>query len=232
MKNKIGKVGEISWIVGNILCALGNCLTAKSLFGLAPIVAPAFIIQKELTFLTVGVCEYIIQGLLLLLCCLIIGKFKGKFFFTICNIIFYGACFDVWNLYILSWLDVSGSIAGRITVAAIGTLITGFAIALMVRTYIPPSVYEIFVKEIAESKKIDFSKIKLIFDTSMLALSIVLMFIILGRFDLSFIGPLTIISAFLNSVLIRFFGKIIDKFFEFTPAVPRLYKLLNPNGEN
>ncbi len=230
MKNKIGRVGEISWIVGNILCGLGNCLTAKSLFGLASIVAPAFIVQKKLTFLTVGICEYIIQGLLLLLCCLIIGKFKGKFFFTICNIIFYGACFDIWDA-LLSGIDVSDSMAGRIAVAAIGTLITSFAVALMLRTYIPPSSYEIFVKEIAESKKFDMAKMKLIFDSAMLALSIVLMFLLLGKFDFSLIGALTIISAFLNSVLIDFFGRIIDKFFDFTPALPKLYKMLNPSKE-
>lgn len=232
MKKRIGKVGEVSWFIGNILCALGTCLASKSGFGVASIVAPAFVIQIQLGALsdifTVGICEYIIQGLLLLLCCLIIGKFKAKFFFTICNILFYGACFDIWNI-LLAGLNAHTDIVSRILFAIVGTVITGLAVAIMLRTYIPPSSYEIFVKEVAESKGINASKMKLFFDGSMLVIAIVLMLLLFRRFIFSIIGPLTVISAFMNSVLIAFFGKIIDKYFEFTPAIPKLYRILNPN---
>ena len=229
MKKKITKMGEASWVVGNILCAIGNCLVSKSAFGLSAIIAPAFIMHEKIGFLTVGVCEYIIQGVLLTLCCILIGKFKGKFIATICNILFYGACFDIVNSLLSSITPVS--IVSRILVAAIGTLITGFAIALMLRTYIPPSAYEIFVKEVAESKGIDLSKMKLFFDGSMLAISIAMMLLLLGEFRFDMIGALTVIAAFLNSVLIGFFGKIIDRYCDFSPAIPKLYNLLNPNSK-
>lgn len=228
MNKKITKIGEASWVVGNILCAIGNCLVSKSAFGLSAIIAPAFIMHEKIGFLTVGVCEYIIQGLLLALCCILIGKFKVKFIATICNILFYGACFDIVNSLLSSITPVS--IVSRILVAAIGTLITGFAIALMLRTYIPPSAYEIFVKEVAESKGIDLSKMKLFFDGSMLAISIAMMLLLLGEFRFDMIGALTVIAAFLNSVLIGFFGKIIDIYCDFSPAIPKLYNLLNPNS--
>ncbi len=227
---KITKIGEASWVVGNILCAIGNCLVSKSAFGLSSIIAPAFILNRKIGFLSVGVCEYIIQGLLLALCCVLIGKFKGKFIATICNILFYGACFDIVNSLLSPIVPVT--IISRIAVAAIGTLITGFAIALMLRTYIPPSAYEIFVKEVAEAKNIEVSKMKLIFDASMLFITIVLMFALLGGFYIDILGPLTVIAAFLNSVLIKFFGQIIDKYCDFSPAIPKLYNLLNPNPEN
>ncbi len=227
---KITKIGEASWVVGNILCAIGNCLVSKSAFGLSSIIAPAFILNRKIGFLSVGVCEYIIQGLLLALCCVLIGKFKGKFIATICNILFYGACFDIVNSLLSPIVPVT--IISRIVVAAIGTLITGFAIALMLRTYIPPSAYEIFVKEVAEAKNIEVSKMKLIFDASMLFITIVLMFALLGGFYIDILGPLTVIAAFLNSVLIKFFGQIIDKYCDFSPAIPKLYNLLNPNPEN
>lgn len=226
MKKKINKIGEASWIVGNILCAVGNCLVAKSAFGLSAIIAPAFILNRKIGFLTVGVCEYIIQGLLLALCCLIIGKFKGKFIATICNILFYGACFDIVNS-LLGFIQPS-EILGRIICAVIGMLITGFAVALMLRTYIPPSAYEIFVREIADAKGFDVAKMKLIFDASMLLLTAVLMFALLRGFYIDIIGPLTVLAAFLNSVLIGFFGKILDKYCDFSPAIPKLYNLLNP----
>ena len=226
MTKKTIKLGEASWIVGNLLCALGNCLVSKSAFGLSAIIAPAFILNRKIGFLTVGFCEYIIQGILLVLCCIIIGKFKGKFIATICNIIFYGASFDIVNA-LLSFMHPS-NIASRIIVAIIGTLITGFAVAIMLRTYIPPSIYEIFVKEVAEAKGFNVNKMKLIFDASMLALSLTMMFILLGEFRFDLIGILTVISAFLNSILIAFFGKILDKHLDFSPAIPKLYEILNP----
>lgn len=227
---KITKLGEASWVVGNILCAIGNCLVSKSAFGLAPIIAPAFVMNRSIGFLTVGTCEYILQGILLALCCIIIGKFKGKFIATICNILFYGAAFDLVNA-LLSPI-VPTTIVARIVAAAVGSLITCFAIALMLRTYIPPSAYEIFVKEIAEAKGIDLAKMKLIFDGSMLFITVVLMFTLLGGFYIDILGPLTVISAFLNSVLIGLFGKVLDKYCDFSPAAPKLYNLLNPDSKN
>ena len=226
MNIKTLKLGEASWIIGNILCALGNCLVSKSAFGLSAIIAPAFILHEKLDFLTIGFCEYIIQGILLTLCCLIIGKFKPKFIATICNIIFYGAAFDTINA-LLGFLQPT-DIFSRIVLAIIGTVVTAFAVALMLRTYIPPSIYEIFVKEVAEAKGFDIVKTKLVFDASMLGLSFVLMFALLGEFRFDFIGILTVISAFANSILIAFFGKFINKHLNFEPAIPKLYNLLNP----
>lgn len=227
MTKKIRKIGELSWIVGNILCAIGNCLLSKSAFGLSAIIAPAFIMNRHIGFLSVGVCEYIIQGVLLTLCCILIGKFKVKFIATICNILFYGACFDIIN-YLLMPIQAN-TVVARIAVAAIGTVITSFAVALMLRTYIPPAAYEIFVREVAEAKGININKMKLWFDASMLLITAILMFTLLKGFFVDIIGPMTVVSAFLNSVLIGFFGKILDKHCDFSPAFPKLYKILNPN---
>ncbi len=228
MNKKITRVGEASWVVGNIICAVGNCIVAKSDLGLSPIIAPAFILQEKLGFLTVGVCEYIIQGILLALCCLLIGRFKGKFIATICNILFYGAVFDIVD-FLLKFIEPN-ELVGRIICAAVGTLITSFGVALMLRTYIPPAAYEIFVKEVALAKGLDVNKMKLGFDASMLALSILMMFALLGEFRFDMIGPLTVISAFVNSFLIGAFGRLIDKFADFSPALPKLFDLLNPNS--
>ena len=229
MTRKINRFGEAAWIVGNIICAIGNCLVAKSSFGVAAVIAPPFVISRAFSFLTVGISEYIFQGILLTICCLAIGKFKNKFIATICNILFYGACFDIIN-FLLSFIQPA-DIFGRIIVATVGTVFSSFGVAVMLRTYIPPSAYEIFVKEIAEEKGLNMNKFKLIFDASMFAIAIVLMFILIGEFCFDLIGPLTIISAFLNSILIAFFGKLLDKYVDFSPAIPSLYNILNPQGK-
>ena len=46
-------------------------------------------------------------------------------------------------------LPDKANLFGKIICAIIGTFITSFGVALMLRTYIPPASYEIFVKEIA-----------------------------------------------------------------------------------
>ena len=229
MNRKIKKFGELSWIVGNILCAIGNCLVSKSALGLSAIIAPAFILNKKIGFLSVGICEYIIQGILLALCCIIIGKFKVKFIATVCNILFYGATFDIVN-YLFSPIQPA-NLFGKIICAVIGTLITSFGVALMLRTYIPPAAYEIFVKEIADAKGFNINRMKLAFDASMLALSILLMLVLLGEFKFDMIGYITVIATFVNPLLIGLFGRWIDKHVYFTPAIPRLYYLLNPNSK-
>ena len=206
--------------------ALSVTASLPKAFGLSSIIAPAFILNRKIGFLSVGVCEWIIQGLLLTLCCIIIGKFKAKFFATICNIIFYGACFDLVDL-IFAFIQPD-TIPFRILSASVGMIITGLGVALMLRTYIPPAAYEIFVKEIAEAKGFNMARVKLVFDASMLALTVILMFGLLGGFFVDIIGYITVIAAFLNSVLIGFFGKILDKYCDFSPAIPKLYNLLNP----
>lgn len=231
MTKKITKLGEASWVIGNILCALGSRLAINSQLGAASVIAPALALSYKIPGENVyAICEYIIQGLLLALCCIIIGKFKAKFIATICNILFYGGCAFVFEV-LLGFLQPN-SLLEQIALATVGTIITGFAVALMLRTYIPPAAYEIFVKETAEAKGFDMPRVKLIFDASMLVLSIVIMLVLLRDFKYEIVGALTIISAFVNSILIGFFGKILDKYCDFSPAIPRLYNLLNPNSKD
>lgn len=233
MKKRIGKVGELAWIVGNIICAFGNCLISRSGLGVSSIIGPAFVLSDYLKSLndifTVGMCEYMIQGLLLTVCCLLIGRFKPKFIFTVCNILFYGACFDVVDVILAG--VVPNGIWEQIGVAVLGTLIAGFAVSIMLRTYIPPSAYEIFVKEVAIAKRLDMGKMKLIFDASMLIIAVVMMLVLIGEWRWDLIGVYTLINAVINSVVVAFFGKLLDKVFDFTPAVPRLYNWLESNSD-
>ena len=225
MNKKLIKAGEVSWVVGNILCAIGNCLISKSKFGLSSIIAPAFILHEKIEFLTVGMCEYMIQGILLVLCAILIGRFKAKFTVTICNILFYGTAFDILN-FLLQSIQPNEFIS-KILCAIVGTVLTTLGVAFMLRTYIPPSIYEIFVAEVAKAKSVEVDKMKLIFDTSMLALSLVMMFVLLGGFRLDMLGPFTICTAFLNPFLIGLFGKLLDKYVDFSPAFPALFHMLN-----
>ena len=76
MKKKIGPFGELSFLLGTMILPIGTSLMARGNFGLSVVVVPAYLLSLKLDFLTFGMAEYCLQGVLLALFCLIMGKFK------------------------------------------------------------------------------------------------------------------------------------------------------------
>ena len=71
---KMKKSAELLWLLGILFVALGVAICSKADLGVSMIAAPAFVIYEALapvlSGISVGVTEYVIQGLLLLLLCL------------------------------------------------------------------------------------------------------------------------------------------------------------------
>ena len=88
------------------------------------------------------------------------------------------------------------------------------------RSYISPEAYEVFVKELSVAKGYKIDKTKIVYDFASLFLSIVLSFVFFGLFRFEGIGIGTVIAAFVNGLLIGFYGKLLDKRFEFKDALP------------
>ena len=121
----------------------------------------------------------------------------------------------------------------------VGDVITAFGVACFFKTYLPLQVFELFVAETSSTFKTKISTMKIIFDMSILVLSIALALILFGinSFDWSTIyytsfhsiGLGTIITTFINSPLINASSKLIDKIFEPTAKFPKLEKFLKTN---
>ena len=66
---KLIKSSELLWIFGIVFVALGVSICNKANLGVSMIAAPAFVISEALLFVwngfSVGVVEYIFQGILL-----------------------------------------------------------------------------------------------------------------------------------------------------------------------
>ena len=96
---KIPKTSELMWIFGTIFIALGVSLSMKANLGISMIAAPAFIIFEAISpyfsWLSVGVVEYVMQGLILIVMCIVIRKFRVKFLFTFAAAIIYGYVLDM-----------------------------------------------------------------------------------------------------------------------------------------
>ena len=236
---KIKKSSELLWLFGIIFVALGVAICNEASLGVSMIAAPAFVIAEALSsissFFSVGVNEYIIQGLLLLILCIVIRRFNWRYLLAFAVAVIYGYTLDLF-LFIFEFFEVS-AVWARWLLLLLGDLVCGFGVACFFRTYFPLEVYELFVAELSKSFNLNVNKVKWIFDISLLVISVTLALVLfgdIGDFDFSTIGYSsfhsiglgTIVTTIINSPVINAMGKLIDKFFEPTPLFPKAKEFL------
>ena len=236
---KIKKSSELLWLFGIIFVALGVAICNEANLGVSMIAAPAFVLAEALgsvsSFFSVGVNEYIFQGLLLIILCIAIRRFNWRYLLAFAIAIIYGYTLDLF-LFIFELFEVS-AVWARWLLLLLGDLVCSFGVACFFKTYLPLEVYELFVAEISKHFNIGVNKVKWIFDISILVISVTLALVIfgdVGSFDFSTIGYSsfhsiglgTIVTAIINSPLISTMGKLVDRFFEPTPLFPKAKSFL------
>ena len=187
------KTSELLWLFGIVFVALGVAICSKANLGVSMIAAPAFVVYEAIAplseMLSVGVTEYIIQGLMLVLMCIIVRRFTWRYLLAFAVAVIYGYTLNFF-LWLLSGIEFS-TVAARWVMLIAGDIITAFGVACFFRTYMPLQVYELFVAEIADRFHFNINKTKWIFDLSLLIISIVLAVTLFGdvkSFDWSTIG--------------------------------------------
>lgn len=235
MVKKIEKGGELLWLLGVIFVALGVAICSKADLGVSMIAAPAFIVNEYVSEFfpqsTVGMMEYLIQGFMLVLLCILVRKFTWKYLMSFAVAVIYGYTLD---LFLLILNRVSAvSLLSQWILLLIGDAVTAFGVACFFRTYLPLQVYELFVAELSSCKKLDIIRTKRWFDITLLLASVALALVLFGdvrniSLTNSFhsLGPGTIVTTIINSILIRYSGKFIDRFFGSGHAFPSLYEAL------
>lgn len=223
---KIGGMGELAWVLGVLLCSLGVCFSAKSGFGVSMVVAPAYVLYHRLSdvlpFLTFGAAEYLLQGVLLIGLCVGVQRFRWKYLLSFGTAVCYGLALDFWRILLGS--EVCPLLWQRCACCAAGAVITALAIALYLRTYLPQQVYELVVKEVTDRYRLRLSVVKWVYDIGSLLLAVGCMLLLFGRFSTDMIGIGTLLLTVINTPLIALSGKFLDRFFEFTPALPRFHR--------
>lgn len=236
---KVNKSNELLWLLGIIFVALGVSICSKADLGVSMIAAPAFVIfdaVKSISpLLSVGVVEYAIQGLLLIILCIIIRRFNWRFLLAFAVAVLYGYTLNLF-IWLLGGVEFN-TVAMRYVMLLVGDIITAFGVACFFRTYMPLQVFELFVAEVADKFNISIAKVKSAFDISLLIISVTLAFTLFGdakTFDWSTIGYSsyhsigigTLITTAINSPLINLMGKLIDKTFDHSVRFTKLEKIL------
>lgn len=236
---KITKSSELLWVLGTIFVALGVSICSKANLGVSMIAAPAFVIYEAIAPLwsgfSVGMTEYAIQGVILILLCLIIRRFNWRYLLAFVVAIIYGYTLNLF-LFILSGVSFD-AVWLRWLMLIVGDILTAFGVACYFRTYMPLQVYELFVAELAARFKFNINKVKCSFDMSLLIISILLAFFLfddtatfdwttIGYSSFHSIGLGTLVTTAINSPIIAFMSNLISKIFDPTPAFPKLEKVL------
>jgi len=206
------KKNIINWILGMVLCTLGLCISTKSGLGLSMIGATPYIVHVFMSqyfpWFTQGVAEYVVEGLILVLTCLITLRFKWKYLLSFLVAILAGLMIDGW-LFIFGGNSAYESLPIQILAFVLGAVITAIAIAFFFRTNLPLQVYELAVNAISERFHFKQSTVKYVYDFTTLAVDLILALVLTK--GLTGIGVGTVILTIINAPLISFFGKIIDK---------------------
>lgn len=210
---KIKIYEEAAFVVGIVVLAFGTMLMAKADFGISMVVAPAYLLSLKLSAVSFGVAEYILQGFLLILLFCVIGKPKLSYCFSFVTALLYGAVLDGFTA-LFSSAEFT-TLTQRLVFYIIGAVCCVFSVTLLLRTYLPPEVYELFVKAASKRFDKDIGKFKIVYDCVSCTLAVAMSFLFFN--ELRGVGTGTFICALLNGAAIGFLSKIFDKVFIFEP---------------
>jgi uncharacterized membrane protein YczE len=225
---KIKIYGEIVYLISLIVISFSVAMLTAVDYGISMIVAPAYILSQKLTFLTFGQCEYIIQGILFILFCILMKKVKPIYLVSFLTCLIYGLFLDLWRVLIPAFnpsITPVGSMETwvRITFFIVGNLLTSLSVALSFKAYIYPQVYDFFVRDVVYKYKLKAGLFKTLFDLTFLAIGVVLTLCFFGKFVGIKWG--TMIIAVINGSIITFFSNLYDRLFVTVPLFPKLQKL-------
>ncbi|MGN0602199.1 MAG: DUF6198 family protein [Oscillospiraceae bacterium] len=227
---KVVICSELVYLAAILILSFSVAMITSTDFGVSMIVAPAYILSQKFTFFTFGQCEYIVQGLLFIVFCILMKKVKIVYFSSFITCLIYGAVLDIWRFIVPLFnpdITVPGSMPMyiRIILFAVGMLMTSFSVALFYRTYLYPQVYDFFVKGISAKYGFNRTRFKMLFDLLCLITAIIMTLILFRGFV--GIGVGTIIMTCLNGVFIGLFGRFLDNHFEFVPVAKRFSSCFN-----
>lgn len=221
MKAKKVFFSEVAYVLGIIVLAVGTALMEQADFGLSMVVAPAYLLHLKISqyipAFSFGMAEYCMQAGLLIILCLTLRKFKPVYLFSFVTAIIYGLVLDA-AMKLVDILPLTG-LTGRIVCYPAGMLFCAVGVSLLFHTYIPPEVYELFVKEISARSGRDINIVKTFYDCASCLAGVILSFVFFGLWNFKGIKFGTIICALANGFLIGRCSKMMESVFDFKDAL-------------
>lgn len=208
---------EIAYIVGLVLLALSAALMERADFGVSMVVAPAYLlhlkISQFLPFFSFGMAEYTLQAVVLILLIAVLRKFKVSYLFSFVTAVLYGFILDL-MIYLVAFIP-SEEFYIRVILYILGLLGCAIGVSLLFHTYIAPEVYELFVKEVSSTFKLNINRVKTVYDLTSCVVAVIMSFCFFGLWQFEGVKLGTVICALLNGFTIGMFSKLFERLFEF-----------------
>ena len=202
--------GELALLIVILINSLGVVLMLMSGSGILAISSVPYAFSLVLPRLTLGTWTYIFQGLLVLSLMIMRKKFVAPYLFSFLVGFAFSEMLDIHEM----WINALQTALGyRVVYFVISYLLICFGIALSNRCGLPIIPTDLFPRELADITKIKYSKIKIGFDVTCLAITALMTCIILGHLDGLGIG--TILAAFTMGKVIGMIGDQMDRHVRF-----------------
>ena len=202
--------GEIALIVIILINSLGVVRMLYSGSGISAISSVPYAFSLVFPKISLGTWTYIFQGLLVLSLMIMRKKFVAPYLFSFLVGFAFSEMLDIHEM----WINALQTALGyRVVYFVISYLLICFGIALSNGCGLPIIPTDLFPRELADITKIKYSKIKIGFDVTCLAITALMTCIILGHLDGLGIG--TILAAFTMGKVIGMIGDQMDRHVRF-----------------
>lgn len=217
---------ETAYVLAMLILSMGTAMMERANFGISMIVAPSYLlhlkISQTLPWFSFGVAEYCMQTLVLALLMLGMRRVKLAYFFAFISAMLSGLLLDM-CMAILSLIPFEGTVA-RLVYYLLGLYLGPLGVGLIIHSYVTPGAYESFVKELAPKFGIELGKFKTGYDLCSLLIGVILSFAFFGFGKFVGIRLGTVFCALVNGTLVAFNSRLVDKYFDFEDALPKLGK--------
>lgn len=205
---------ELAYPVGVLLLALATALMERGGFGMSIVVAPAYVVHLKLSeiwsFFSFGMAEYLLQGLVLILTLILVGRVRVAWVLSFGTTILYGLALDGFMALIVG---LPTALWIRVLVYVFGFILCVTAVGFMLHSYLPPSAYDLYAKLLTAKTGRPFSFIKTTYDLASLAVAVGLGLLFFG--EIRGVGVGTVGGALLGGICIRYTMAWQDRLFEF-----------------
>ena len=202
--------GELALLLVVVINSLGVVLMLYSGSGISAISSVPYAFSDVFNKISLGTWTYIFQGLLVLSLMIMRKKFVAPYLFSFVVGFTFSEMLDVHEL----WLNILPTgLPERAVYFIVSYLILSFGIALSNRCGLPIIPTDLFPRELADITKVKYSKIKIGFDVTCLAVTALMTGILLGHLDGLGIG--TIMAAFTMGKAVGMMGNWMDRHVKF-----------------
>lgn len=213
---------ELAYLMGIVFIASGVVLMEKADFGVSMVVAPAYLLYRWLSpvwnCFTFGMAEYCLQAVLLIAMTAVIRNFRVSFLFSFVTAVVYGLVLD--GFMLLGTLLPAGLLWQRAAYYLLGMVFCAAGVSAMFHTYIPPEVYELFVKEVSNHFGVNINRFKTGYDCVSCLTGILMSFLIFGLWHFEGVKWGTILCALVNGWIIGRFSAFYEKHWTFYDCFP------------